>query len=174
MHHKVKRIIICGAVALAGAAVSFAETFPGTDDGAKQLANAFLKPGADYAALSKQLRPAAADYAAVFDGDFGAKVAAAWDPAWESGKMVMAPKPGQTEVKISSATTEELKAGIGSASELAGGWKEVAAKMKPGLKVYRFHFLEPGKTAGMSYDGLIYVNGNWRVFPKPWRAMEKN
>jgi hypothetical protein len=66
-----------------------------------------------------------------------------------------------------------LKAGTGQAKELAGGWKEAAAKMKPGLKVYRFHFLEPGKTAGMSYDGLIYVNGNWRVFPKPWRALEK-
>lgn len=150
-----------------------AETFPGTDDGANRLAKEFLKPGADHAALSKQLRPTTADYAAVFDGDFGEKVAAAWNAAWDSGQMVMAPKSGQTEVKVSSATTEELKAGTGTASELAGGWKDVAPKMKPGLKVYRFHFLEPGKTAGMSFDGLIYVNGNWRVFPKPWRALEK-
>jgi hypothetical protein len=166
-------------LALLCAAITFtvrplaAETFPGTDDGAKKLADAFLKPGADCATLSKQLRPTAADYAAVFEGDFGTKVAAAWDPAWDAGKMVMAPKPGQTEVKISSATTEELKAGTGNAGELAGGWKEAAAKMKPGLKVYRFHFLEPGKDAGMSFDGLIYVNGNWRVFPKPWRALDK-
>lgn len=173
MNQKIRRILYCAAVALTETALSFAETFPGTDDGAKQLANAFLKPGADCAALSKQLRPTAADYAAVFEGDFGSKVAAAWDPAWESGQMVMAPKAGQTEVKISSATTDELKAGTGNASELAGGWKEVAPKMKPGLKVYRFHFLEPGKTAGMSFDGLIYVNGNWRVFPKPWRAVDK-
>lgn len=150
-----------------------AETFPGTDDGANKLAQEFLKPGADYAALSRAMSPTAADYAAVFEGDFGAKVAALWNAAWDSGKMVMAPKPGQTEVKISSATTEELKAGTGKASELAGGWKEVAPKMKPGLKVYRFHFLEPGETAGMSFDGLIYVNGNWRVFAKPWRALEK-
>jgi len=163
--------LLCAAVAMTASPLA-AETFPGTDDGAKKLADAFLKPGADCAALSKQLRPTAADYAAVFDGDFGTKVAAAWDPAWDAGQMVMAPKPGQTEVKISSATTEELKAGTGNASELAGGWKDAAAKMKPGLKVYRFHFLEPGKTAGMSFDGLIYVNGNWRVFPKPWRALK--
>ena len=173
MNHMIRRIIAGAAVVLASGAMLFAETFPGTDEGAKQLANAFLKPGADYAALSKPLRPTAADYAAVFEGDFGTKVAAAWDPAWEAGKMVMAPKPGQTEVKISSATTEELKSGTGNAKELAGGWKEAAAKMKSGLKVYRFHFLEPGKDAGMSFDGLIYVNGNWRVFPKPWRALEK-
>jgi hypothetical protein len=167
------QIILIAALTMIGYARLLAETFPGTDEGAKQLANAFLKPGADYAALSKPLRPTAADYAAVFDGNFGTKVEAAWDRAWESGKMVMAPKPGQTEVKIASATTEELKAGTGNAAELAGGWKEAAAKMKPGLKVYRFHFLEPGKDAGMSFDGFIYVNGNWRVFPKPWRALEK-
>lgn len=172
MNHNIKSIIALAVAALASGAIASAETFPGTDDGAKQLANAFLKPGADCAALSKQLRPTAADYAAVFDGDFGTKVAAAWDPMWEAGKMVMAPKPGQTEVKISSATTDELKAGTGNAAELAGGWKQAAAKMKPGLKVYRFHFLEPGKDAGMSFDGLIFVNGNWRVFPKPWRALE--
>ena len=173
MKNTIKRIILGAAAVLAGGTISFAETFPGTDEGAKQLANAFLKPGADCPALSKQLRPTPADYAAVFEGDLGSKVAAAWNPAWDAGQMVMAPKPGQTEVKISSATTEELKAGTGNASDLAGGWKEVAPKMKPGLKVYRFHFLDPGKTAGMSFDGLIYVNGNWRVFPKPWRALEK-
>jgi hypothetical protein len=173
MRHRLTRIIFSAAVAIAGSVTLLAETFPAGDEGAKQLANAFLKPGADCAALSKPLRPTAADHAAVFEGDFGTKVAAAWDPGWESGKMVMAPKPGQTEVKVSSATTDELKAGTGNAAELAGGWKDAAAKMKPGLKVYRFDFLEPGKTAGMSFDGLIYVNGNWRVFPKPWRVLEK-
>ena len=172
MSHK-KILILCSALIIAGAAASFAESFPGTDDGANRLAKEFLKPGADCAALSKQLRPTAADYTAVFDGDFATKVAAVWTPAWDAGQMVMAPKPGQTEVKISSATTEELKAGTGNASELAGGWKKVAPQMKAGLKVYQFHFLEPGKTAGMSFDGLIYVNGNWRVFPKPWRALKE-
>lgn len=174
MKDTIIRVVFSAALAvLGGATLLSAETFPGTDDGATKLAKEFLKPGADCAALSKQLRPTTADYAAVFDGDFGSKVAAAWNPAWDAGQMVMAPKPGQTQVKVSSASTEELKAGSGQAQELAGGWKEVAPKMKPGLKVYRFHFLEPGKTAGMSFDGLIYVNGNWRVFPKPWRALDK-
>jgi hypothetical protein len=168
-----RSLSLCAALFLALCAAGRAETFPGTDEGANKLAKEFLKPGADCAALSKQMRPTAADYAAVFEGDFGVKVAAAWDAAWDAGQMVMTPKPGQTEMKVSSATTEELKAGTGNANELAGGWKQVAPKMKLGLKIYRFHFLEPGKTAGMSYDGLIYVNGNWRVFPKPWRALDK-
>lgn len=24
---------------------------------------------------------------------------------------------------------------------------------------------------GMAYDGLIYVNGHWAWFPKPWRVL---
>ena len=173
MNYKLVAIIFTATVAIGSTAILAGETFPGTDEGANKLAKEFLKPGADCAALSKQLRPTTADYAAVFEGDFGTKVAAVWNPMWDAGQMVMAPKAGQTEVKISSATAEELKAGTGGASELAGGWKEVAPKMKPGLKVYRFQFLEPGKTAGMSFDGLIFVNGNWRVFAKPWRALDK-
>ena len=28
---------------------------------------------------------------------------------------------------------------------------------------------EPGEELGMAFDGLTYVNGNWRIFPKPYR-----
>ena len=150
-----------------------AEAFPGTEAGATSLLKEFLKPGADHAALSKQLRPTSADYSAVFDADSSAKVAAVYDPAWEGGQMVVAPKAGQTEVKVFSATSDEMKSWSGNAGEFAGGWKEVAPKLKPGLKIYRFKFVEPGKDLGMAFDGLVYVNGNWRIFPKPWRALAK-
>lgn len=154
-------------------AVTAAETFPGTDAGAMSLLKEFVKPGADHAALSKQLRPTTADYAAVFDADSIAKVAAVYDPAWDGGQMIVAPKPGQTEVKVFSATSDEMKSWTGNATEFPGGWKDVAPKLKPGLKIYRFKFVEPGKDLGMAFDGLIYVNGNWRIFPKPWRALGK-
>ena len=150
-----------------------AETFPGTEAGATSLLKEFLKPGADHAALSKQLRPTTADYAAVFDADSSAKVAAVYGPAWDGGQMVVAPKPGQSEVKVFSATSDEMKSWSGNAAEFAGGWKDVAPKLKPGLKIYRFKFVEPGKDLGMAFDGLIYVSGNWRIFPKPWRALGK-
>ena len=160
------------ALAFATAA-NAAETFPGTEAGATSFLKEFLKPGADHAALSKQLRPTTADYAAVFEADSSAKVAAVYDPAWEAGQIVVAPKAGQTEVKVFSATSDEMKSWTGNAAEFPGGWKDVAAKLKPGLKIYRFKFVEPGKDLGMAFDGLIYVNGNWRIFPKPWRALGK-
>lgn len=166
--------LLCFAFGLAFIALTnAAETFPGTEAGATSLLKEFLKPGADHAALSKQLRPTAADYAAVFDADSSAKVAAVYDPAWDGGQMVVAPKAGQTEVKVFSATSDEMKMWTGNAAEFPGGWKDVAAKLKPGLKIYRFKFVEPGKDLGMAFDGLIHVNGNWRMFPKPWRALGK-
>lgn len=166
--------LLCLALGLGlSAATNAAEKFPGTDAGAMSLLQEFVKPGADHAALSKQLRPTAADYAAVFEADVSGKVAAVYDPAWEAGQMVVAPKAGQTEVKVFSATSEEMKSWSGNAAEFPGGWKDVAAKLKPGLKIYRFKFVEPGKDLGMAFDGLIYVNGNWRICPKPWRALGK-
>ena len=164
--------LLCLALGLSTHA-NAADAFPGTEAGATSLLKEFVKPGADHAALSKQLRPTAADYAAVFDADSSAKVAAVYDPAWEGGQMIVAPKAGQTEVKVFSATSDEMKSWTGNAAEFAGGWKEVAPKLKPGLKIYRFKFVEPGKDLGMAFDGLIYVNGNWRIFPKPWRALGK-
>ena len=160
-------------LALSLAMSTAAETFPGTEAGATSLLKEFVKPGADHAALSKQLRPTPADYAAIFEADASAKVAAVYGPAWEAGQMIVAPKAGQTEVKVFSATSDELKSWTGNAAEFAGGWKEVAPKLKPGLKIYRFKFVEPGQDLGMAFDGLIYVNGSWRIFPKPWRALEK-
>ena len=158
------------ASATKGAAAGDSKSYPGTDEGAEALLKEFLKPGADVAALSKQLRPAKADYDAVFQPELAAKADATYGPAWDAGQMVIAPKPGQTELKLFSATSDELKGWQGNAAEFPGGYKDVAAQLKPGVKIYRFKFVEPGQDLGMAYDGLAYVNGHWRIFPKPWRV----
>lgn len=144
--------------------------YPGTDAGAKALLQEFVKPGADHAALSKTLRPAKADYDAVFTSELAAKADSVYGPAWDAGQLVVAPKEGQTQVLVFSATSDELKSGSGGAAKFPGGWKEVGSELKPGVKFYAFKFVEPGKELGMAFDGLAYVNGNWRIFPKPWRV----
>lgn len=151
-------------------ATTAASTHPATEDGAKALLAEFVKPGADHAALSKQLRPSKADYDAVFEPELAAKADAVYGPVWDGGQMVIAPKAGQTEVKVFSATSDELKGWTGAAADFPGGYKDVAAQLKPGVKIYRFKFVEPGQDLGMAFDGLVNVNGHWRIFPKPWRA----
>ncbi len=148
-------------------------TFPATEEGAKNMLKEFAKPGVDTAALTKPLRPTKADYEAVFDAEFAAKAAALYDPAWDGGKMVITTNdPLRTEVKLYPATSDEVKNWTGAAAkDFAGGWKDVAPHLKPGVKIYRFDFVKPGETVGMVYEGLVNVNGNWRIFPKPWRAV---
>ena len=173
--------LFCLAVCLALSAHGWAaeeykdgeSPFPGTEAGATTLLKEFVKPGANHAALSRWLHPTAADYATVFEPDAAKKVSALCEPAWDAGQLVIAPKAGQSEVKVFSTTSDEMKSWTGTATEFPGGWRQAAPKLKPGLKIYRFKFVEPGKDLGMAFDGLIYVNGNWRIFPKPWRAMEK-
>ena len=43
--------------------------------------------------------------------------------------------------------------------------------MKSGLTVYAFKFVKPGETLGMAFDGLVWVNGHFAIFPKPWRFL---
>lgn len=144
----------------------------GPDDEALALLREFVRPGADAAALSLKLRPTKADYDAVFDATSAPKVQAAYDPAWDAGALVIKGKPGQTAVLAWGASSEDLQAWRGAAAEhFAGGWKDVAAHLKPGLRIYAFKFVEPGQSLGMAYDGLVRVNGQWRIMPKPWRAL---
>lgn len=157
-------------VACNGSGSSASSKFPGTEEGAKQLLGEFLKPGADYAALSKQLRPTKDDYKAVY-GDAADKLAATYDPAWDKGELVLKPNDGQTELKLWSATSDDLKNGTGNANEFPGGYKKVADKLQAGITLYRFKFVKPGEDLGMAFDGLVYVNGHWVIIPKPWRAL---
>lgn len=145
--------------------------FPGTEEGAKQMLAEFLKPGADHAALSKPLRPTKDDYKAVYGADSADKLASVYDPAWDKGEVVLKPNEGQTELKLWSATSEDLKNGTGNATDFPGGYKKVADKLQPGLTLYRFKFVKPGEDLGMAFDGLVFVNGHWALIPKPWRAL---
>jgi hypothetical protein len=150
-----------------------AESFPGTEKGARALLERFVRPGADHAAMSRELRPTRADYDAVFTPDAAAKAHAGYEPIWESGVLVVRGKPEQTRVLVFSATTEDLRAYRGPAEQhFPGGYRRVAEKLKPGRTFYTFKFTAPGQDLGMAFDGLTYVNGNWRIFPKPWRVLE--
>ena len=135
----------------------------------------FIKPGADPKSLSLKLRPAKADYETLFEKPFAAKLQSMYEPPWNAGKIVITGKPRQTEVVLRKVTSAEARNWSAKASEtLPGGYKAIASDIKPGQTIYTFKFVEPGKTLGMAYDGLVYINGQWKIFPKAYRAKETN
>lgn len=148
---------------------------------AKGVVTRFMDLSKDMAAnfekmqkLTFGLQPTDADYASYFDASLVETAKAYYKPLWEGKDMIIAPKEGQTELKIFGATSEELVSGTGNAAEFPGGYKKIAAKLKPGNTIYRFKFVQPGETLGMSYDGLVKINGRWVMFPKPFNMLPED
>ena len=135
---------------------------------AKEALVPFTKPGADHAALFGDLRPKAEDYEAVFVGDAAAKAKAAMDPLFDSGK-VLDPAADQTDIEVDGATPDQLAKQEGPATSCPAGYKDIADKINPKITVYCFRFVKPGDRGGLAGDALVFVNGHWAYFPKPFR-----
>ena len=142
----------------------------GTAAGAKEMLSAFTKPGADHAALFAELRPKPEDYAEVFVGDAIEKAKAAMEPLWD-GTRGLDPTSEQTQVDVAGATPEQLAKHEGNALGCPGGYKAIADKLNPKIVVYCFRFVKPGERGGLAGDALVYVNGHWAYFPKPFRYL---
>lgn len=156
-----------------GAAAASPSAAPaGNEEGAKALLAQFVAPNADHAALTRSLKPTSADYKALFDESTAPKIESAQSKDWESGKAVIKPGDGQTEVKIASATGADLAAGKGGAKEFPGGYKKLAKHLVPTATFFRFKFVKPGEDTGTAYDGLAFVNNHWVIAPKPFRALD--
>lgn len=142
-----------------------------TDAAARALLAQFVKPDADHRALTLRLKPTKVDYEAVFELPFAATLQAAYEPMWQSGEAVIKGRPDQTEVLIRKISSAEARNWSPEAkNELPGGYERIAADIKPGHVFYIFSFVTPGERLGIRYDVLVQVNGQWRFFPKPWRA----
>jgi len=148
-------------------------SYPGTEEGAKQLLLEFLKPNANHKVLSNKLLPEKKDYEAYFDKSVVNKAYNNYQKLFKRwGGLLIKPRAGQTSLLMWKASVSELKSWTGNARQkFPGGYKHVAAKLNPGHMVIRFKFVRPGETLGMAYDGLTYVNNRWVIFPKPWRVL---
>jgi hypothetical protein len=146
------------------------EKFPTGAAGAQAVVNALMKP---QSTTATSLMPNASDCAAVFSSeDMATACTEHYRELFSKNASSIAPKEGQTVSRVFGATTEQLVSGRGAALEFPGGYKRIASNLKPRLTWYAFKFVEPGKTLGMAFDGLVYVNGHWRMFPKPFRLVK--
>jgi len=151
-------------------------SYPGTEDGAKQLLTDIRKDLDTAKAMSKSLRPSSADYKAVFADDKAAMIEKNYNEMWnkEGDKAVIGAKPENTELKLWAASSDDIKSWTGNAKDhFPGGYEDIGAHLKPGITWYRWKYTKPGEDLGMAYDGLVHVNNHWVWFPKPWRALRE-
>lgn len=160
-----------GAGSSAGGSAATSK-YPGTEEGAKQLLTDIRAQGADAKAMTMALKPSADDYKAVFEADVADKMQKTYEGLWSDVKTVIGADPANTELLLSKATSDDIKAWTDQAkNDFPGGYQRVGPHLKPGFTFYRWKYAKPGETLGMAYDGLVYVNGHWAWFPKPWRAL---
>jgi hypothetical protein len=138
---------------------------PGGFDDANQLVAKFLAPGNDNRALTQSLKPRLADLRAIFNQPFADRAFQHYSRNWGADTAIRA-NAGQTEALVRAETSDRLRR-MGESSSLPGGYKTIANEFRPGLTIYSWRFVEPGKKFGMAYDGLYYVNGRWVFVPKP-------
>ncbi len=176
-----KNTILCSMLAAfvallfsgCGGAAAVTAKFPGTKDGAKAMLGEFMKPEADRKKLTMELRPTKEDYRSFYSDEHAATRAEAYfNKLWDSGDAVVAPKEGQTELRLFSATPKQLMEFDGDYADFPTAMISLADTLNPNLTLYAFKFVKPGEATGMAFEGLTHINGKWRLFPKPWRFLE--
>jgi hypothetical protein len=116
------------------------------------------------------LKPHDDDYAQIFLGDTADVARRAYQGLWEAPPKGFA-KPTQTQVLASAATAESLRTENPYSAEFPGGYRKIADKLNSERIWVRFKFVEPGTSTGMAYDGLVWLDGRWAWFPKPWKYL---
>jgi hypothetical protein len=139
------------------------------------LLRKLLDPAIDQRAYQLSFFPREDDYAAVFIGDTASKVKVFTEAALEEAKKddkLRPVKKGRSELLLWSATSEDITTWRGTAAEhFQSGYQRLGPHLKPGFTWYCWKFVEPGQTTGTSGSGLVFVNGHWTIFPKPYRAI---
>ena len=124
-------------------------------------------------AVTSSLRPEKEDYESVFRGKFARRVRRYHNKYWRRHDPVMRPaRKSQTEPHCWSTTPDSLAMYKGNARHFPGGYREIADKFQPGLRLYRLKLVKPGMRLGTSFDVFVYLEGRWKIFPKPWFVHE--
>lgn len=97
----------------------------------------------------RELRPREDDYARVFAPAARERARERYEHLWTGPIDFRHPEPGaRVEIEFRPAEGETLMAG-----RIWVAWRYVV----------------PGRTAGLSYDGLVWCDDHWAWFPKPNR-----
>ena len=120
---------------------------------------------------SEALKPRPGDYARVFTPDVADGLAAAYKRLWDEGKPAPHPKAHHDTLQLSIAQAADFVTWNEPAKRFPNGYRDLAAYMQPERIWFAWRFHQAGKSIGMAYDGLVWMDDHWAWFPKPWHAL---
>lgn len=126
-------------------------------------------PGRD--ALVARLRPAEDDYPRVFVAEAVDGAREAYAAAWAAAPTLPPAASRSCRVEAHVATAGLL----GSDNELSRpfprGYRGIVPLLQPQRVWAAWTVLEPGRSAGTAYDGMVWVDDHWAWFPRPYRTL---
>jgi hypothetical protein len=122
-------------------------------------------------AMASALRPRDGDYALVFTAAAAPAARKAYATVFERAGIPRPADPGQTRLVCHLAPAGMLAGDNELSRPFPGGYRAIADQLNPHRVWVRWKFCRPGETAGMAYDGLVWVDDHWAWFPKPYRAL---
>lgn len=145
--------------------------FTGDRQGAEKLLKRLLDGKADHHQLTMELRPEREDYEAAYTQPLAGQLEKDHLKLWADPRTAIRPQEGQTSLLLTVTSSDRLKKGGPELAEFPGGYQKVLPYLKDDVTIAVFKFVVPGEKKGMSFDGLVHVNGHWVLIPKPWNSL---
>jgi hypothetical protein len=121
--------------------------------------------------LAASLRPRPEDFDCAFEPTAAVEAREAYAGAWpRDAPRVGSVRPGD-ELRIDLAPAGMLADDNALSRHFPSGYRSIAHRLDPHRVWVRWKYVRPGESAGMSYDGLVWLDDRWVWFPKPYRML---
>jgi hypothetical protein len=122
-------------------------------------------------ALAEALRPSLTDAERAFVAEAVLDAHTAYARLWSQAPPRVAAVPGAWDLRIDLAPAGMLVDDNLLSRRFPGGYRSIAARLVPHRVWARWSYLPACESAGIAYDGLVWLDKRWVWFPKPYRLL---
>lgn len=123
--------------------------------------------------VTATLQPRDEDYARAFTADVVEHAREQFQALWADAPRVARAAP-DCQLVMHIAPAGMLAEDNALSWQFPGGYRSIAPKLNPHRTWVAWKYIARGQTAGMSYDGLVWLDDHWVWFPKPYRVLAKS
>lgn len=120
--------------------------------------------------IVERLRPRPEDYAFVFEPEFVEMARRAYETVWQQ-RLEIETAPPQTETRVAASPAGMLLGDNDLSRPFPNGYRSIAHYLNPRRVWVAWRYVEPGRSSGIAYDGLVWCDDHWAWFPKPYRIL---
>ncbi len=120
--------------------------------------------------VAASLRPQAADFLLAFVPDAAVAASEAYAAAALTARVAAVPAMG-SEIQLALAPAGMLGDDNALSRQFPSGYRSIAHLLAPQRIWARWKYVRRGESAGVAYDGLVWLDDRWVWFPKPYRVL---